>query len=179
MLEKSTVRTEALYDDEKTHRYSLKKIWDNSKPSAAIIMIAPSEKANEICSDMTTMYTLNNVYKQGFGSVDILNLHSKLDSEEPTSDPDNDDWIVQICKKADKVILAWGKGQNTVSAPIRILAVIKLLQPYKDKLLWKQSSILLEVSLLWCLISFSFLLPTNLHKIWCYHFTAPIPRTDL
>lgn len=134
MLEKSTVRTEALYNDEKTHRYSLKKIWDNSKPSAAIIMIAPSEKANEICSDMTTMYTLNNVYQQGFGSVDILNLYSKLDSEEPTSAPDNDDWIVQICKKADKVILAWGKGQNTVSAAIRILAVIKLLQPYKDKL---------------------------------------------
>lgn len=134
MLEKSNVRTEALYNDERTHRYSLKKVWDNNKPSAAIIMIAPSEKANEVCCDMTTMYTLNNVYLQGFGSVDILNLYSKLDAPKPESDRDNDEWIAKICQKADRIILAWGKGQNTVEVAVRILSVLRLLQPYKDKL---------------------------------------------
>ncbi len=134
MNEKSNIRTEALYNDDKTHRYILKKSWDNSKPSASIIMISPSSRANEVCMDMTTMYTLNNCYQQGFGSVELLNLYSKLDVNPFENDLENNERIVESCKKADKIILAWGKGQTQKTIMFRIMEVLELLKPYKDKL---------------------------------------------
>lgn len=134
MNEKSVIRTEALYNDEKTHRFVLKKAWDNSKPSVSVIMISPSCRANEVCMDMTTMYTLNNCYQQGFGSMEILNLFSKLDANPFENHSENNDRILESCKKADKVILAWGKGQIQKAALFRIIEVLKLLKPYADKL---------------------------------------------
>lgn len=134
MIEKSTVKTEAIYNEDKSHRYVLRKIWDNSKPNAAIIMISPSNRADAICTDMTTMYTINNAYRQGFGSIDIVNLYSKLDAEPFESCPENDAKILEISKKADKVILAWGKGQTKRAVLKRIDEMIAILQPYKEKL---------------------------------------------
>lgn len=134
MQEKSNIRTEALYSDDKTHRYILKKSWDNNKPSAAIIMISPSSKSNEVCMDLTTLYTVNNCYEQGFGSAEILNLYSNLDTTPSESSPENDDWIAKSCQKADKVILAWGKGQNAKDVLVRISEVLRLIEPFKAKL---------------------------------------------
>lgn len=134
MLEKCNVRTEVLYNDEKTHRFSLKKSWDNSKPSVSIIMISPSSRANEVCLDMTTMYTVNNCYEQGFGSVDILNLYSKLNADPFESCSENDERILESCRKSDKILLAWGKGQTKKEVIFRIMEIMKKLEPYRDKL---------------------------------------------
>lgn len=134
MNEKSIIRTEALYNDEKTHRFSLKKSWDTSKPSASIIMIAPSVRANEIAMDITSLYVLNNCYQLGCGSVDILNLYSKLDANPFENCPENDEWILKSCHKADQVILGWGKGQTQKSVDNRIQEVLNMLKPYRDKL---------------------------------------------
>ncbi len=134
MNEKSIIRTEALYNDEKTHRYSLKKSWDNSKPSASIIMISPSSRANEIAMDVTSLYVVNNCYQLGYGSVEILNLYSKLDADPFENDSENNEWILKSCQKADKVILAWGKGQTQKAVDNRIQEVLKLLEPFRDKL---------------------------------------------
>ena len=131
---KSNMRTEAIFSDDLTHRFVLKKSWDNSKPAVSIIMIAPSSKAGEVSLDMTTMYVVNNCFAQGFGSVDILNLYSKLNSEALTTCPENDEWLLKSCQKADKIILAWGKGQTAKSVDNRIEEVIKLLSPLKEKL---------------------------------------------
>ena len=84
--------------------------------------------------DLTTLYTVNNSYEQGFGSVEILNLYSKLDATSPENAAENDDWIAKSCQKADKVILAWGKGQNSKEVLFRVLEVLEVLEPYKDKL---------------------------------------------
>ncbi|MEM1485557.1 DUF1643 domain-containing protein [Oscillospiraceae bacterium PP1C4] len=134
MNEKSNIRTEALYNDEKTHRFSLKKSWDNSKPSASIIMISPSSRANEVAMDVTSLYVLNNCFQLGYGSVDILNLYSKLDSNPFENCPENNEWILKSCQKADRIILAWGKGQTQKAVDNRIQEVIQLLEPCKDKL---------------------------------------------
>lgn len=134
MNEKSIIRTEALYNDEKTHRFSLKKSWDNSKPSVSIIMISPSARANEIAMDITSLYVVNNCYQLGYGSVDLLNLYSKLDANPFESCKENDEWIKKSCHKADKIILGWGKAQTQKSVDNRIQEVLSILEPYKDKL---------------------------------------------
>ncbi len=132
--EKNNMRTEVLFSDDKMHRFILKKSWDNNKPMVSIIMIAPSTKAGDICNDMTTMYVVNNCFYQGFGSVEILNLYSKLDAKPFENCRENDEWILKSCQKSNKVILAWGKWQMQKSASNRISEVIKLLQPLKEKL---------------------------------------------
>lgn len=132
--EKNNMRTEALYNDDKTHRYILKKAWDNNKPSVSIIMIAPSSKAGEVRIDMTSMYVINNCFQQGFGSVEILNLYSKLENGCFESCRENDDQILRSCQKAEKVILAWGKGQSQKMVDKRIEEVLALLKLYQDKL---------------------------------------------
>ncbi len=132
--EKNNTRTEALYNDEKTHRFILRKAWDNAKPGASVIMIAPSRKANEVMMDMTSLYVVNNCFQLGFGSVEILNLYSGLDGNKLATTPDNDEWIQKSCHKANTVILAWGKGQTSKEVTIRIQEVVSLLEPYRDKL---------------------------------------------
>lgn len=135
MLEKCSIKTEAIYNDDKSHRYSLRKVWDNSKAFAAIIMISPSDKANTVCSDVTTTYVVNNCYSQGFGSVEILNIYSKINQNEFESTPENDQHILYTCKHADTIILAWGKGQTKRSVRKRIADVINMLSPYQEKLM--------------------------------------------
>lgn len=133
MVKKSIIRTESLYNEDKSHRFSLKKSWDNSKPSACIVMISPSTNADSVCLDMTSMYTINNAYRLGFGSIEILNLYSKLNSNPFGSCPENDERMVESFKKCDKIILAWGKGQTSKEVIFRIMEVLKLVEPYKEK----------------------------------------------
>ena len=132
--EKNNMRTEALFSDDKAHRYLLKKSWDNNKPSVSIIMISPSSRANDICVDMTSMYVVNNCVDQGFGSVEILNLYSKLDENSFDSCKENDEQILKSCQRSDRTILAWGRGQAKKMVDNRIEDMMKLLEPYKDKL---------------------------------------------
>lgn len=153
MLDKCTMRTEVLYNDEKTHRYSLKKSWDSSKPSASIIMISLSDRANEICLDMTTIYTVNNCYHQGFGSVEILNLYSKINAEPFENDLENNERIIDSCKKTDKIIFACGKAQTKKDILFRIMEVLKLLEPYEDKSIKYQMKVERMVIIRWELLS--------------------------
>ena len=68
---KTILTTEASFSDDGTKRYLLRKTWDESKPSLAIIMLAPSS-ASGIELDSSTQLVLNNCFRLGFGSVDVL-----------------------------------------------------------------------------------------------------------
>ncbi len=134
ITENSKLTTEVIYSDDKQHRYLLRKLWNINLPSVSIIMLSPAT-SNEIRIDMTTMYIINNCYNQKFGSVDILNLYSKLDSETLETNSENDEVILKSCQKCDTIVLAWGKGNATnkvVNA--RIDEVLKLLQPHNEKM---------------------------------------------
>ena len=110
----SDLRTEILLSDDGTKRYSLRKVWDSSKPSLAIIMLAPSQ-AGEIALDTSSMLTINNCHRLGKGSVTIVNLFSKINDfalkEADTEDPENIRAIVAAAESADCVVLAAGTGK--------------------------------------------------------------------
>ena len=131
---KATMKSEALYSDDKEHRFLIKRTWNATQPSAAILMLAPSDTANEIAMDMTGMYVLNNCQKQGFGSVAILNLYSGLQRDSYLNSNDNDSTILKTCKEAHTVILAYGTGCQTKQVQGRIRQVLQLLEPLADKL---------------------------------------------
>lgn len=144
ITEKDTIKCESIFNDERTHRYLWKRVWDKDKPIISVIMLNPSQSDN-IITDTTTGLVVNNVgcLNGGeYGGVEILNLYSKLTPKLRFSEPDdelnceeNDSYILQSVKTSSKVVLAWGKAANT-NARIeeRAIQVLNLIKDYKDKL---------------------------------------------
>ena len=141
LSDKATVKTEAIFSDDRRHRYLLRKEWDAKKPKATIIMTNPST-ADMLTMDYTTLYIMNNVVKLDFGSIDIVNLVSKMTIKldvqkdlEPMLDAENIDFIIKSAEKSDKVIIAWGKlGENNSKVREAQDYLLEHLKPFKDKL---------------------------------------------
>ncbi|MCL2579554.1 MAG: DUF1643 domain-containing protein [Oscillospiraceae bacterium] len=130
----ATVKVVVAYSDDQNHRFLIKRIWDDSRPKAAIIMLSPSRTADAIAMDMTSMFVVNNCHAQGFGSVNIMNIYSGMD-EGFESMPENDKTIVDVCNDMDTIVLAWGKGVAHKKKVVkRIEEVLKLLKPFEKKL---------------------------------------------
>ena len=141
ITEKLTLKTETVFSDDRLNRYLLRKEWDNKKPKATIIMTNPSD-ADLITIDYTTLYILNNISKLDFGSVDIVNLSSKVTTKlnakldlDVEIEKDNAEFILKSAEKSDKIIIAWGKiGENNQRVRMAQDNLLKILQPFKDKL---------------------------------------------
>lgn len=140
--EKSVVSNEAVFSDDGMHRLLLRKQWDNKKPSAMIIMINPNS-ADNLSIDMTTMLVVNNLNRLDFGSVDIVNLYTKIapkihfrfNSDEDLLCPENDSIILESAEMADIIIVGWGTvGSHNQRIRERQHSVLDMLKPYRDKL---------------------------------------------
>ena len=78
ITEKDTIKCEAVFNDEKTHRFLWKRVWNKDKPLACVIMLNPCLSDN-IVTDTTTSLVVNNIAMLGeFGGVSIVNLFSLL-----------------------------------------------------------------------------------------------------
>ncbi len=136
--EKVTIRSEAVFSEDRRHRYLLFQEWDKSKPKAAIIMITAG-MANGIYSDLTTMLCKNNAAELGFGSLYIVNLFSRTDimtkgrkDIKSLYDEQTDNYIQIAGEKADTIILAWG-ASSTEKVKQRQQEVLQILKPYQGK----------------------------------------------
>ena len=103
-----------------------------TNPSAADLMTI----------NYTTLYILNNISKLDFGSVDIVNLSSKVTTKlnakldlDVEIEKENAEFILKSAEKSDKIIIAWGKiGENNQRVRMAQDNLLKILQPFKDKL---------------------------------------------
>ena len=76
--EKETLKCEAVFNEERTHRYLWKRVWNKDKPLACVIMINPC-MADCIVMDTTTYLVVNNIASlEEYGGVEIVNLYSIL-----------------------------------------------------------------------------------------------------
>ena len=143
ITEKDTIKCEAVFNDEKTHRFLWKRVWNKDKPLACVIMLNPCLSDN-IVTDTTTSLVVNNIAKLGeFGGVSIVNLFSLLTPklqmrcarDIDINDYGNDMYIKKAADEASIVILAWGKGAGlNVRITNRANQVIELLSEHKEKL---------------------------------------------
>ena len=134
----TTLTTQAVFSDDETKRYLLKKTWNTTLPKLTIIMLAPSI-ASGIELDSTTSLVLNNASALGFGSVSIVNLFATLGdtalSKAESEDPENLKAIVDACKDADLIVYAPGVGKSKLQAfQERSNQVLEALRPYEKKL---------------------------------------------
>lgn len=134
----SNLRTEIVVSDCGAYRYSLRKVWSEDKPSLAILMICPSS-SGEVAVDTSTMLTLGNCYRLGYGSVTIVNLFSKINDfalkDADDEDEENLQAILKAAKESSCVVIGagTGKAKNKVFQK-RFEQVMLALRSYEDKL---------------------------------------------
>ncbi|SME51258.1 hypothetical protein BACERE00185_05671 [Bacillus mobilis] len=112
------MESKALFDESKTYRYSLKRIWDPHKGRVLFIMLNPSS-ANQDSEDRTSRRCLEFAKDLGFGSLEIVNLFAYIAtdreellqvSREEAIGPENENHIIRALNGADMVIAAWGEN---------------------------------------------------------------------
>ena len=138
--EKSVMRTEVIFLEDRQQRYLLRKEWDKTKKKAMVLIINPSY-ANKILMDMTTLFVINNLYRLAFGVAEIVNLFSTVDGNRSVKHEvaealtANQEQLVASAEKVDVIIIAWGKaGENSKSIQKRQQDFLELLKPYEEKL---------------------------------------------
>ena len=134
----SNLRTEIVMSEDETKRYVLRKVWDKDKPSLAILMICPSS-SGEVAVDTSTMLTLGNCYRLGYGSVTIVNLFSKINDFALKDTNDEDEENLQAILKAAELVDCFVIGAGTGKAKNKVFQkrfeqVVLALRPYEDKL---------------------------------------------
>ena len=130
--------TKAIFSDDGLSRYLLTKTWDASKPTLAVIMMAPAE-ADGVVLDNTTMLVVNNASRLGYGTVAILNLFARVNDfllqHAGLEDAENLDMIVSTVQKADAVVYAAGVGKTSSKKfQERQRQVLEALRPVEEKL---------------------------------------------
>lgn len=144
ITERDTIKCEAIFNDERTHRFLWKRIWNKDKPIATIIMLNPC-MADNIITDTTTYLVVNNIARlEKYGGVNIVNLYSLLtpklhfrwNSDEEINDKDNDTYIRKAAEESEIVILAWGRASDTnMRVAERTEHVVAMLADMKEKLM--------------------------------------------
>lgn len=134
--ETSTMKTTVIYNDDKTHRYLLRKEWDESLPEAMVLMLSPSV-ADTVSVDRTIMLVLENLERLHYGKVSIVNLFSALNGKRTENELDdiNLAYITEAAERAEVIIYAvgtGGDGNKTVLKQQR--DILNLLNPWKDKM---------------------------------------------
>ena len=142
ITETSTISITATFNEERTHRYTLRREWDSTKKSACIIM-SNSSNADVMRGDLTSLLIQNNLSALGYGAVIAVNLFSyrctKLDLSKDVditelTNTDNEQQIVQAVKDSDITILAIGTLCKTYKRAVPYQNRLHdLLRDYQDK----------------------------------------------
>jgi len=125
----------AIIDETKKYRYSLWRIWDESKPKITFIMLNGST-ADAENDDPTLRRCIGFAQKWGYGSLEVVNLFgfrttlpSELKSELYPVGEENEKYIIASLRDADKVILAWGAHGKYMKQDQNVERLLKQYRP--------------------------------------------------
>jgi len=108
----------AILSADGVYRYSLKRIWDETKPKVLFIMLNPST-ADADKDDRTIGRIVNFAQSWGYGGAYVANLYAFRSTDpkgiETTADPigpDNRQHIQSLIGSVDRVLYAWGNEKT-------------------------------------------------------------------
>ena len=119
--------SDAKFNDTRTHRYILIRIWDDKKPKLMIIGLNPSI-ANEKTNDNTINKVIKIAKNKGFGGVYMANLFSYI-TPHPASlivgsnNRKNDSFLKKYEAKSEKVVFAWGNFKEAQERAKEVIAI--------------------------------------------------------
>lgn len=142
LTEKDTIKCESIFNEERTHRFLWKRVWNREKPIAMVITLNPCH-ADNVVTDTTSALIVNNIARlEEFGGVAVVNLFSQLTSklsfrwnaEEDLNCPENDSYIKKTAEESGCIIAAWGKSADTNQRIAdRANVVLSILEHHKEK----------------------------------------------
>ena len=111
--------SKVFFNPTRTHRFWLRREWNKQKPTVVFLMLNPSD-GDETANDMTIKRCINKATYNGFGSLEIVNLYSRVTrypkelwkarrAGESIVHPENDHWIKETCR-GRTVVLACGSN---------------------------------------------------------------------
>jgi len=127
---------DAIIDETGMYRYSLTRVWDKNGKKVTFILLNPSA-ADAYDDDPTVRKCIKFAKRWGYGSIEIVNLFALratnckdlLLNEDPVG-RDNDKYILNAVKSADRVIVGWGNECNFSTRDREILLKIAKYNPY-------------------------------------------------
>ena len=115
------------------YRYTLWRFWDKSKPKIMFLGLNPST-ADEINNDPTVTRCINYSKLWGYGGMYMMNIFAyrttypvELKKVKYPIGIDNDLWLLDISKKVDKCIGAWGNDGKFLNRYKTICEIIPRL----------------------------------------------------
>lgn len=113
---KPNVIASAVISDCGKYRYSLSRVWDNSKPKVLFIMLNPST-ADAEKDDPTIRRCIGFAKDWGYGGLYVVNLFAlrATNPKELLTAPfvvgvENEKWIRRMSSLAHLVVCAWGNS---------------------------------------------------------------------
>lgn len=106
----------ASFSEDKQYRYSLWRIWDETKPLVMFIGLNPSN-ANAEDDDPTIRCVIKFCQQWGYGGFYMMNCFAFVSSKpefikrNPMSDEWNNNMLTVTASKCKDVVFAWGKFQ--------------------------------------------------------------------
>ena len=121
----------ALLSEDKIYRYSLSRIWNDSKPYALFIGLNPST-ADEKEDDPTIRKCITYAQSWGYGGLMMVNLFayratlpSDLKKAEEPIGVNNDANIKNLSDNAGIIVVAWGNNGHYLDRDKDVLNIIK------------------------------------------------------
>ncbi len=108
--------SDAILSEDGLYRYWLTRVWDETKPVMAFIMLNPS-KADHHTNDPTVRECMSIARRWHYGGITVGNLFAwrathptnmmSADVTDPVG-PENDDYLLRISADHNMIICAWG-----------------------------------------------------------------------
>lgn len=129
---------EATLSADGVYRYTLGRRWSQGPRRVAWVMLNPSS-ANADVDDPTIRKCIGFSKRWGFDALTVVNLFA-FRATKPAdlaragypSGPENDRYIVEACKGAEEIVLAW--GGNVGPGDRRALQVVAMLRSVQVQL---------------------------------------------
>ena len=131
------VNKNATFSDCRKYRYALSRTWNGKKKTILFIGLNPST-ANEKIDDPTIRRCINYAQNWGYGCLLMVNLFayrttmpSELKNVKNPIGNDNDLHIIELSKKADIAVAAWGNEGSLLSRDKEVKKILPNLMCLK------------------------------------------------
>ena len=131
------VNKNAIFSDCRKYRYALSRTWNGKKKTILFIGLNPST-ADEKIDDPTIRRCINYAQNWGYGSLLMINLFAyratmptELKNVKNPIGNDNDLHIIELLKKVDLVVAAWGNEGSHLNRDKEVKKLIPNLKCLK------------------------------------------------
>ena len=130
-MQKVEIRRSAEFSACRTWRYTLDRRWGFETTFVLFVLLNPST-ADEVKDDPTNRRGIAYAMEWGYEGVSFVNLFAirtkdpyEMKNSPDKLGPDNDEWIMQRAREADRIVLAWGNHGTHLERDQRVLRMLK------------------------------------------------------